>query len=419
MLAIALLIIDTLYAQPAQEAVQIVVSPDRPDWQYKTGDQAVINVTVLRNNVPIKEVTLNYEHGFELMPSDKSGFQLLKEGTLNYKLPAIKTPGFYRFTASVDVDGKKYSAYATCGFSPEEIKPTTTLPADFKEFWVKALDDLRKVPVAPVLTLLPDRCTDKVDVYHVRLDNINGKIYGILCKPKEPGKYPAILNVPGAGVRPYEGDVNNAARGIITLQIGIHGVPVNLPAQIYTDLATGPIRDYWAINMDDRNAYYYKRVYLGCVRAVDFITGLEEFDGHNLVVQGGSQGGALAIITASLDKRVRFISSFYPALCDLTGYLHGRAGGWPHLFRNGFTKKPEKVEVSKYYDVVNFARFIEVPGWYSWGFNDNVCPPTSMYSAYNVIKAPKELHLWHDSHHWTYPEQREQAWNWIYRQIGK
>jgi cephalosporin-C deacetylase len=232
-----------------------------------------------------------------------------------------------------------------------------------------------------------------VDVYHVRLDNIQGKIYGILCKPKKPGKYPAILTVPGAGVRPYEGDINNAAKGYITFQIGIHGVPVNLPPSFYGELFAGPIREYWTINMDDRNNYYFKRVYLGCVRAVDFITGLDEFDGQNLAVQGGSQGGALSIITASLDNRVKYLAAFYPALSDLTGYLEGRAGGWPHMFRNEFTNKKEKIEVSKYYDVVNFARFVEVPGWYSWGFNDNVCPPTSMYAAYNVIKAPKELHL--------------------------
>jgi cephalosporin-C deacetylase-like acetyl esterase len=406
-------------AQPARELVQIVVSPDKADWTYKTGEQPEITVTVYQKNVPVSGISLNYEYGPELMKPDKSGTEILKKGVLEMKLPAVQKPGFYRFTASVEVDGKKYSAYATCGFSPEEIKPSTTLPSDFKEFWTKALDDLKKVPVAPVLTLIPERCTDQVDVYHVRLDNIQGKIYGILCKPKKPGKYPAILTVPGAGVRPYEGDINNAAKGYITFQIGIHGVPVNLPPSFYGELFAGPIREYWTINMDDRNNYYFKRVYLGCVRAVDFITGLDEFDGQNLAVQGGSQGGALSIITASLDNRVKYLAAFYPALSDLTGYLEGRAGGWPHMFRNEFTNKKEKIEVSKYYDVVNFARFVEVPGWYSWGYNDNVCPPTSMHAAYNVINAPKELHLFQETQHWTFPEQREQKDNWLVEKLLK
>jgi hypothetical protein len=41
------------------------------------------------------------------------------------------------------------------------------------------------------------------------------------------------------------------------------------------------------------------------------------------------------------------------------------------------------------------------------GFNDETCPPTSMYAAYNVISAPKELFIVPETGHWTYPEQRD------------
>jgi hypothetical protein len=51
------------------------------------------------------------------------------------------------------------------------------------------------------------------------------------------------------------------------------------------------------------------------------------------VVTVGSQGGALSIVTAALDSRVRGLAAYYPALSDVTGYLHNRAGGWPHMFR--------------------------------------------------------------------------------------
>ncbi|MCS2959222.1 acetylxylan esterase [Bacteroides salyersiae] len=75
-----------------------------------------------------------------------------------------------------------------------------------------------------------------------------------------------------------------------------------------------------------------------------------------------ARGGALAIVTAGLDTRVKALVAFYPALCDLTGYLHGRAGGWPAMFapqNQNLNNKPEKVATSRYYDVVNFARFIK------------------------------------------------------------
>ncbi len=106
---------------------------------------------------------------------------------------------------------------------------------------------------------------------------------------------------------------------------------------------------------------------------------------------GGSQGGGLSIVTAALDRRVKCLGDFYTALCDLTGYLHGRAGGWPHYLdakNRLYNETKEKLGTMGYYDVVNFAKRPTVPGLYSWGYNDEVCPPTSMFAAYNVIKAP-------------------------------
>lgn len=408
-----------LNAQPKKELVQVIVSPDESDWTYETGESAEFTITVLRNSVLLDGIEVNYRIKPEKMDIWEEGTVKLKNGKASLKAPKFKEPGFLRCEASVDIDGKQYSSYSTAGFSPEKIQPTTTLPDDFEEFWDKGKEELSKIAVNPVLTLIPERCTDKVDVFHVSINNIKGKIYGILCKPKAEGKYPAILHVPGAGIRPYYGDVRGAAKGFVTFQLGIHGVPVNLDPVVYKDLSAGPLRAYWSTNMDDKDQYYYKRVYLGCVRALDFIETLDCFDGETIGVTGGSQGGALSIVTAGLDDRIDCLAAFYPALSDLTGYLHGRAGGWPHMFRNEYTNKAEKIETSKYFDVVNFARFVHVPGWYSWGYNDNVCPPTSTYAAYNVINAPKELHVFQETQHWTFPEQHTLKNDWFYGQLEK
>ncbi|MFA5650227.1 MAG: acetylxylan esterase [Proteiniphilum sp.] len=406
-------------AQPARQLVQVIVSPDKADWTYEKGQQAEFTITVLRDNVPMEGIDVRYRVGPEKMDAWDEGTVKLKKGIATVKTKPFNDAGFLQCHASVGVDGKTYSSYATAGFSPDQIEPTTTLPSDFEQFWEDAKGALAKVPMKPVITLLPERCTDKVDVFHVSIDNLKGKIYGILCKPKAEGEYPAILHVPGAGVRPYYGDVWGAEQGIITFQIGIHGIPVNLDQGVYDNLRTGPLDSYQTANLDDKDNYYFKRVYLGCVRAVDFIESLDSFNGQDIAVTGGSQGGALSIITAALDSRVNYLAAIYPALSDLTGYLHGRAGGWPHMFLNDFTNKPEKIETSKYYDVVNFARFVKVPGWYTWGYNDNVCPPTSMHAAYNVITAPKELHLFPETQHWTFPEQQQQKNDWLFERLLK
>ena len=67
-----------------------------------------------------------------------------------------------------------------------------------------------------------------------------------------------------------------------------------------------------------------------------------------------------------------------------------------------------------YYDVVNFARNITIQGFYSWGFNDETTPPTSFYSAYNVINAPKNIFIIPEGKHQIYTEQIEKTYEWIF-----
>ncbi|HRE52683.1 MAG TPA: acetylxylan esterase [Flavitalea sp.] len=410
-------------AQPIDKIVKVIVAPEHPDWIYKKGEKVRFNITIIKDGNLLKNANIKYSIGPEKMPPVKTEALTLPEGRTTVDGGTMNTAGFLRCIVSATVDGITYEKMATAGFDPLTIQPTIQDPADFNAFWDKAKAELAGIPMDTRMTLIPEKCTEKANVYHVSFQNYprNSRIYGILSVPAKEGKYPAILLVPGAGIRPYNGDIETAEKGIITLQIGIHGIPVNLAPNAYTDLSAGALNGYMRFNMDNKDAYYYKRVYLGCVRANDFIASLPQFDGTNLAVRGGSQGGALSIITAALDKRVRALSASYPALCDLTGYLKGRAGGWPHLFRDPEPDPTlkQKVETAGYYDVVNFARRVQIPGYYTWGFNDETCPPTSMYAAYNMISAPKTLKLYLETGHWVYPDQMTAAYNWLIAQIKK
>jgi len=397
--------------------VTVNVVPDKPGWNYKLGEKARFTVSITKSGQAIENAEISYEVGLEKMPPTKSEKLTLKNGSVTIDGGTVNSPGFLRCQVYTEVNGFKYEDYATAAFEPEKIKPVAVLPADFTEFWDKAKADLSKIPLNPLMILVPEACTDKVDVYYVDFANISGRIYGVLSVPKKEGKYPAVLNVPGAGIRPYPASIGMADIDIITLSIGIHGIPVNLPQKVYDNLYAGALAGYNSINMDNKDKYYYKRVYLGCVRSVDFIFSLPQFNGKDVAVSGGSQGGALSIVTAGLDSRITCLRSLYPALSDLTGYLHGRAGGWPALFKDEFTNKPEKIATAGYYDVVNFARFVKVPGFYSWGYNDNVCPPTSTFAAYNVITAPKELLVVPETRHWTYNEQGVIGNDWLVKKL--
>ncbi len=422
---LTLLNVQRSIAQPMERLIKVHVSPDHQDWTYRPGEKVNYTVTVTRNEELVPNCVIKYEIGPEKMTPLIKDSMLLTVGSAKLDGGTLNSEGFSRCIVTTTIDGKVYRGLATAGFDPANLKPIVEYPKNFNSYWDSAKIALAKVPIDARMTLLPERCTEKSNVYHVNLQNYRDggtvRMYGILSMPKKEGRYPALLRVPGAGVRPYNGDVAMADRGIITFEIGIHGVPVNMDAQVYQNLGSGPLAGYWTYNLDDKDKYYYKRVYLGCVRANDFIFSLSQFDGKNVAVTGGSQGGALSIVTAGLDSRVKYLGAFYPAMSDMAGYTQNRAGGWPHIFdkNNPGNLIESKIKTASYYDVVNFARQIKVPGAYSWGYNDETCPPTSMHPAYNVISAPKELWLYQETGHWTYPEQIERMNDWLFRMLTK
>lgn len=406
------------------QPIQVLVTPNKADWTYAPGEKIKFTTTIIKNHLPMQNVDATYSIGLEKMaPTQKGSIKVNKQ---NYEVGnafSVDTPAFIRCEVKVKVDGIEYRGIATAAIAPDKIKPTQTLPEDFDQFWKSELEKANKIPLEITYTLLPERSTAKVDVYHISYKNIdNSRMHGILAKPKKAGKYPAILQVPGAGIRPYNGLIDQAEQGFVTLQVGIHGIAVTNDASLYTDLSTGALKGYPTMNLDNKDTYYYKRVYIGCSRGVDVLASLDEVDSSNIILWGGSQGGTLSITTTALNKKVKGLAAIYPAMCDLTGYLHNRAGGWPHMFNssNAVTMATkQKIETSAYYDVVNFARKITVPGFYTWGYNDETCPPTSYYAAYNQIKAPKELYLVQETGHWTYPEQQTKLFDWIKEFVKK
>jgi cephalosporin-C deacetylase-like acetyl esterase len=405
---------------PTHSYIEFLLTPDHADWVYRTGEKATVKVQLFRYGIPV-EADIAYRIGPEMMPPTETGTLSTKGGPATLNLGTMNEPGFRVANVSVEFEGRRYDDQVKVGFSPEKIRPTVTLPDDFARFWEGAVAANAGLPMDPIVTPMPEASTRTVDVYLVSLQNHRRgeRMYGYLCVPKAPGKYPVLMSPPGAGVRRGIPSTTYADNGFISFSYEIHGIDPRLDAATYSDIARA-LGSYQTNNMDDRDTYYYKKVYLGCVRAIDYLVSHPQFDGKNVMVTGGSQGGALTMVTAGLHPRVTALAAFYPALCDIEGYLHGRAGGWPHMFNEAgraVNATPEKINTVRYYDVVNFARRIKAPGWYCWGFNDNVCPPTSTYSALNVITAPVETEITPNVGHWRYRESDQNSIAWLKAQV--
>ena len=412
-------------AQPKKTIIAVAVAPEHADWQYSCGEDVKFGLSVFKAGLPLENAEVYYEISEDMQTPLKKGNMTLKDGTAQIKAGTMKKPGFLRLRVWATYEGMRYYGAATAGFDIDRIEPTTTVPEDFDAFWTKVLADNDKLEMLPQLELVPEKCTPKVNVYSASFQNHRKgcRMYGTMCVPADlkPGdKLPAILIVPGAGCRARTGFYAEAEKGFVTLEVGIHHIPTVMDDEIYAQLKAGMMAEYQFYNMDDKDKYVYKSIYAGCARAVDFLAGLDFVDPDRIGVTGGSQGGALSITTAALNPKVKCLAAFYPALADLTGYLYGRGGGWPHAFRNGYMATKERIETSRYYDVANFARKITVPVFYSYGFNDMTCCPTSTTAAYNVIpSSEKTLWIVPEIEHWTYPEQNIARSQWLMDQLKK
>lgn len=398
--------------------------PDHADWLYQTGENAKVEVSFCKYGIP-RDGELKYSIGNDMLQPDKHGSVKLKNGRAVINMGTKKTPGFRDMKLSVSLDGKTYEHHIKVGFSVDKIKPYTQEPQDFRRFWQKNVEELKQVPMSYTKELYKDYCTDKIDCYLVKLqiDKMGHSMYGFLFYPKnaQPGKHPVVLCPPGAGIKTIKDPMRNkyyAENGFVRFEVEIHGLDPRISSETFGEISRA-FNDrnggYLANGLENKDIYYMKHVYVGLVRCIDFLTSLPEWDGKNVAVQGGSQGGALAIIAAGLDSRVTQCVANHPALSDMAGYAaKGGTGGYPHFCRQPqILSNKDCLNTLAYFDVVNFARYVKAPTYLTWGYNDVTCPPTTSYAVWNTLKCTKESLLTPINEHWTTTETNRGQMEWI------
>ena len=422
-------LLNVAFAQNAKSEVKICVTPKSnshnpchtpiPDsLHFQKGEQVCFEVSVFNNNKQVSPSSVQYSFNEDKMKPFEQGTLAITNQVATTPYATMNKSGFLRCNVEVVYNGKTYKEHSMVGFDVQDLKPTVRMPSDFREWWNAQLEASSKIPMEPQLELLKSRCTKNTDVYQVSIQAVEEgfRIYGILAIPKAEGTYPAVMRGPGAGVHKIGGMLAEAEKGMITLDMGVHGLPLTKSKEFYESLSKGKLKDYYQKDIDSRENYYYRRIFLSAVRLAEYLTTLPKFDGKNLFVCGGSQGGAISIVTAALCPKVTAIETFFPALADQEAYLQDRAGGWPHYFY--FHKNDANIQdianVVAYYDVANFARILTTPTFMSFGLADLTCAPTCTYSTWNALGAKdKKLvitpHIGHarDSKTWS------EGWEWM------
>ena len=395
-LALIVVPLAPLFGQEATPpAVQLSVSVDRPDALYQVGETATFTIEARQKGRPLAEgnvVCVFSEDGWKPQPPQTV---TLTDGkaTVTGKLDK---PGFLLLRATI---GKR-TALAGAGFDPLQIQPSTTVPEDFDEFWAKQKAALAEVAAEAKLTPVTTPA-EGIEAFDVQVDCLGAPVSGYFARPQDakPQSLPAILFVHGAGVRSASLERANwapRAGGMLVLDINAHGIPNGQQKEFYDALTEGELKDYRSVGRQDREQCYFKGMFLRLMRAIDFLAAQPEWDGKTLIVYGTSQGGFQALAAAGLDSRVSFICAGVPAGCDHTGSLADRISGWPKLVPLNAQGEPDPaaLETSRYFDCVNFASRAKCQGGVvTVGFIDTVCPPTSVYAAYNALSVPKSIHF--------------------------
>lgn len=383
-------------------AAEITVAPDRANGTYAPGEKVVWTVTGAAGD----PVSLNYT-------VKKDGQVTVSEGVIDLsKGPATIAASrddagalLANFFAAAD-PAKSLGAGGAI-YAPEKIAPSAPAPADFDAFWKAKLAELASVPANPALEKVENVPNSaNVDYFKVTLDNIRGtKVRGQLARPSAPGKYPAIVTFQYAGVYPLKADtvVSDARAGWLALNISAHDLPIDEKPEFYESVKNGALENYVYQGSEDRETSYFLRMFLGCVRAVDYVASLPEWDGKTLIVTGASQGGLQTFAAAGLCPKVTGLMVVVPAGCDNYAPRANRAFGWPYWLSNWGPRDRDmaKVETTAgYFDAINFAAHAHQPALVAYGLIDTTSRPTGVAAAINALRGPKEpLVLTFSDHH--------------------
>lgn len=403
-----------------------VTVPDHADWLYQCGEQATVEVQFYKYGIP-RDGLVEWEVATDLLDAEVQGSVQLKNGRAKINMGTAKKPCFRDLRLKMNVDGKTYQHHVKVGFSADKIQPFTKEPKDFWSFWQQSLDEAKKFPQKFTKEYVEEMSDEKVDCYRLKiaLDRERHSFYAYLLMPRgaKQGSCPVVLTPPGAGVKTIK-DVQTRRfwpeSGFIRLCIDIHGLDPTFSERQWAEVNAAfnnTWNSYLRQNLENRDHYYMRHVYLGLVRSIDVLTSLPEWDGRNVIIQGGSQGGALALIGAALDPRVTLCVANHPALSDMAAGSAGLTSGYPHFSQESGAYSEACLKTLPYYDVVNFARHITCPVYMTWGYNDNVCPPTTSYAVWNVLSGEKESLLTPVNEHWTSDATDQGQMEWVKRKM--
>lgn len=292
----------------------------------------------------------------------------------------------------------------------QTYRPPRSEPEDFDAFWQATLSEARSHPLEPRFAPY-DAVMRNLDVFDVTFNGYNGQpIKGWLLMPQQrSGKLPCVVEYIG-----YGGGRGFPVQWLGWVNAGFAHLVMDTRGQGST-WSNGDTPDpepeganphypgFMTRGVLSPQTYYYRRVFTDAVRAVETARSHPAVDADRIAVTGGSQGGGIVLAVAGLDPTVNVAMPDVPFLC-----MYRRAtqitNTYPYEEIANYCKthrdKVERVfDTLAYFDGLNFAPRARASALFSVGLMDDICPPSTVYAAYNHYAGPKQIKTYEYNYH--------------------
>jgi cephalosporin-C deacetylase len=373
------------------------------DWIAVNDDATKVAVTIKNNSNDELKIPLS---NFITNSQNK---QIYKK-TTTVVVPAHTTsdfdfdfdltmPDFYTIKSSISLEKSEKSSTVVIGYKPDQIQLPATRPSDFDDYWQKIADAAKTENVS--FRRIPDEknSTTTVQVFRIVMESGEISCYGWLAVPRKKGKYPGLLMLQGEYNRASKPNTSVAACGLVTMMLEPTGqLPDNQQIPLNTRVFTSPT------SPDD---FGMRKVVIRYLQALDVLAKSQEVDGTRLAVTGIGTGGAISIILAALDSRVKAIAPDVMSYSVVDYGMKDDKGNlknnWPYpeavkYIRENPDMSAKVLNTMLYFDTCNFASVVKIPVMISAGLKDSFAPPTNIYSVFNRLNGPRVIKMYFAGH---------------------
>ena len=278
--------------------------------------------------------------------------------------------------------------------------PNLPVPLDLDEFWAATLAESRALGWSPVLTPVTTGLT-LVDTYDVTFAGFEGQpVRAWLHVPAGVDRpLPSLVRYLGyGGGRGLAHEVSAwTLAGYACLTMDTRGQGSAWAPGDTADSA-GSLPAYPGFmtrGVADPLTYYYRRLYTDAVLAVDAVRTLPMVDAACVSVTGHSQGGGLALAVSALVTDIAAVMPDVPFLCDFPRAAQ-IADTEPYVEIVRYLRvHREQVQRAfatlAYFDCAVLVRRSSAAALFSVALMDQICPPSTVYAAFNAYGGPKQI----------------------------